>query len=305
MRHLPYPLLAARLFGTPLLAHPEKARQVARVLTGRQRQRADADGLAMVEVKENAWGEKSLSVLTETGEVRGYDEPYRIVQGAAVMPIVGSLIHNSGLMDADSGNVGYDGITARLRLAMADPQVRGIWVPIDSYGGEVSGCFDCAAEFRANREAAGGKPIWFCINEAAYSAAYAIASQGDVVLAPRTAGCGSIGVVMMHVDYSEMLADEGVKVTMIHAGEHKVDGNPYEALPAEVYQEWLAGCEDVRRLFAETVAAGRGISVQAALDTEARCFDATDGLRLGLVDAVASAKDGFAAFLGHLNGRTA
>jgi signal peptide peptidase SppA len=300
---IPYPLLAARLFDTPLLAHPAKARQVARVLTARQRQRADTEGVAIVEQKVNAWGEVSMSVLTETGEVRAYSEPYRVINGAAVMPIVGSLIHNSGLMDADSGNVGYDGITARLRLAMADPMVKGIWVPIDSYGGEVSGCFDCAAEFRANREASGGKPIWFCVNESAYSAAYAIASQGDVVVAPRTAGAGSIGVVMMHADYSEMLKEEGVKVTLIHAGEHKVDGNPYEALSDDTYNEWLASCESIRRLFAETVAAGRGISAAAALATEARCYDAPDAKRLGLVDSVVSAKDGFAAFTEHLRGR--
>jgi signal peptide peptidase SppA len=300
---IPYPLLAARLFDTPLMAHPAKARQVARVLMTRQRQRAGGDAVAVVETTTNAWGEVSMSVLTETGQVRGYDEPYRVFEGAAIMPIVGSLIHNSGLMDADSGNVGYDGIAARLRLAMEDRSVKGIWIPIDSYGGEVSGCFDCAAEFRASREAAGGKPIWFCVNESAYSAAYALASQGDVVVAPRSAGAGSIGVVMMHADYSEMLADEGVKVTLIHAGEHKVDGNPYQALSDDTYKDWLASCERIRGMFADTVAAGRGISAEAALATEARCYDAPDAKRLGLVDSIVSAKDGFAAFVEHLRGR--
>lgn len=302
MRHLPYPALAARLFDTPLLAHPAKARQVARVLTDRQRRRADGE-LAEATVTFNDWGEPQMSVLTETGKIRSYDEPYSIHMGAAIMPIVGSLIHNSGLMQADSGNIGYDGITAALRLGMADPAVKGFWIPIDSYGGEVAGCFEAAREIRESRAAAGGKPIWFCVNESAYSAAYALASQGDVVIAPRTAGAGSIGVVMMHADYSAMLEDEGVKITLIHAGEHKVDGNPYEALPKAVYDEWLASCEAVRLIFAETVARGRGISAKAALETEARCFDAPEAMRLGLVDSIASPREGFAAFIEHLNGR--
>jgi ClpP class serine protease len=282
---LPYSLLATRLFDTPLLAHPAKARQVAKVFTDRQRQRAgmfDDEG--------------DLPASTGSGI-------YPVVEGAAIIPISGSLAHKTGNLQPYSGMTGYDGLAAKFRIARADPAVKGIWLEIDSYGGEVSGCFDLADEIRAESARNGGKPVWGTVNEAAYSAAYALASQCDVLIAPRTAGLGSIGVVMMHADYSEMLKEEGVKVTLIHAGEHKVDGNPYEALSDATYQDWLASCESVRNLFAETVAKGRGVSAESMLATEAACYDATKGKALGMIDSIASATAGFNAFVDHLNGR--
>ena len=282
---LPYSLLATRLFDTPLLAHPAKARQVAKVFTDRQRHRA------------GMFDDEGDMPRTESRGV------YPVIEGAAIIPVTGSLAHKTGNLHPESGMTGYDGLSAKIRIARADPAVKGIWLEINSHGGEVSGCFDLADKIRAESARAGGKPVWGCVNEAAYSAAYALASQCDVLIAPRTAGMGSIGVVMMHADYSEMLKEDGVKVTLIHAGEHKVDGNPYEALSDATYKEWLASCEAVRNLFAETVAKGRGVSAESMLATEAACYDATNGKALGMIDSIASATTGFNAFVDHLNGR--
>ena len=298
MNRIPYAHAAARIFDTPLLMHPTKARAIAKVLNERQRKRADDDGDWYDDVPETVVTSGAAEVTT-----RSREPIYSVVQGAAIIPVNGSLAHKTGNLHASSGIVGYDGILAKVRVARADPSVRGLWMDYGSYGGEVSGCFDLADEIREFSARAGGKPVWGCVNEAAYSAAYALASQCDVLLAPRTAGAGSIGVVMMHADYSEMLKEDGIKVTMIHAGEHKVDGNPYEALPDDVYQTWLASCESVRKLFAETVAKGRGVSTESMLATEARCYDAAPSLKLGLIDAITSASAGFDAFIAHLNGQ--
>ena len=43
---------------------------------------------------------------------------------------------------------------------------------------------------------------------------------------PRTGGTGSIGVISMHVDWSQALTEAGVKVTFITYGERKADGHP-------------------------------------------------------------------------------
>jgi hypothetical protein len=42
---------------------------------------------------------------------------------------------------------------------------------------------------------------------------------------------------MRHVDYSRALANEGINVSHIFAGEHKVDGNPYQPLPTSVREQ--------------------------------------------------------------------
>jgi ClpP class serine protease len=75
---------------------------------------------------------------------------------------------------------------------------------------------------------------------------------------PRTGAVGSIGVVALHTDMSGALDQKGIAVTLIHAGSHKIDANPYQPLPEAVHDQMQRELEVVRFLFAETVAAGRG-----------------------------------------------
>ena len=64
----------------------------------------------------------------------------------------------------------------------------------------------------------------------------ALAAAADRIVLIPSGGAGSIGVVTMHVDYSKNLSEAGIKVTYIHGGAHKVDGNPYQPLPDDVRQ---------------------------------------------------------------------
>ena len=57
---------------------------------------------------------------------------------------------------------------------------------------------------------------------------------------------------------SGALDQKGIAVTLIHAGAHKIDANPYQPLPEAVHDQMQRELEVVRFLFAETVAAGRG-----------------------------------------------
>jgi ClpP class serine protease len=142
------------------------------------------------------------------------------------------------------------------------------------------------------------KPLRAFVAEAALSAGYAIASQADRIILPRTGEVGSIGVVTMHVDMSGALQDGGYAVTLIHAGAHKVDGNPFEPLPDTVRAEWQADLESVRQLFAATVEAGRGTRMPrgAALASEAAILRGADAVAAGLADEVADLRAAFEQF---------
>lgn len=290
----PYALLAGELFNTPLLGHPDKVAVLAQFMAGRQ-------GLA-AEVSHRPLEPQAMVVNTETGPVVGWGEPYEVIRGAAVIPVRGSLINNSGSMQASSGNLGYDSVRARLRMAMADPMVKGIWMPFDSYGGQVAGCFPTANEIRASSKRAGGKPIWACVNEHAYSAGYALASQADVIVGSSTAGAGSIGCVIAHANYAKALEEAGIEVTLIQAGKHKTDGNPYGPLPEAVGAKLKAECETVRQIFAQTVAAAGRMTAAQALATEAQCYTGADALAAKLIDAVADPSEAFEAFLNEIGG---
>lgn len=278
--------LRSRLFNRPLLVLPERAVELAEVLSGRASwslsKEVEANGVRLIE--------KSRDPHSVFHRVEG--------TGIAVIPVRGTLVQRNGL-DPVSGMTGYDGIARKLDAAVEDPSIRGIVLQIDSPGGEVSGCFDLSDQIYAARAE---KPVWAILDEQACSAAYALACSADQVTVPRTGCAGSIGVLCMHVDFSKMLDDAGVQITLIHAGAKKVEGNPYEALPEHVREEWQTEVEQVRHLFAETVARGRGLSVDAVLATEARVFSGSAAREAGLIDAVLAPEQAFQAMLSALDG---
>src|SRR5581483_9769554 len=203
MRNLPQ-----RLFNVPLASTPRKAELVMAAL-------ADRFGIAHL---FNANGEtlaiESFGLEDEPAESR----PYQVVEGVAIIPVTGTLVQKLGTMRPYSGMTGYDGIRACLSMALEDEAVRAIVLDIESPGGEGAGCFDLVD---AVYQVRGEKPIWSVLSEYAYSAAYALASATDRIIVPRTGGTGSVGVICMHVDFSQALSESGINVTLIQYGKRK------------------------------------------------------------------------------------
>jgi signal peptide peptidase SppA len=290
--------IAARAFNTPLLVEPTKAMAFLsglgpRIL-GRQVDLAGGDGALETGPQLPRRASMLAGDLVESAGQRG-DAPYPVVDGIAVIEIAGVLIHRGSWIGQSSGQTSYEGIMAQIAAAAEDPAVRGVALEIDSFGGEVAGVFDLADRIRAARKA---KPIWAFVAEHAFSAGYALASQADRILLPRTGAVGSIGVVVMHADLSGQLDQDGVRVTLIHSGRHKIDGHPYAPLPAEVRDDVQREIDVLRFLFTETVAAGRGnrLNQDAAMATEAATYRGADAVAAGLADEVTDLARGFGAF---------
>jgi signal peptide peptidase SppA len=290
--------IAARAFNTPLLVEPTKAMAFLsglgpRIL-GRPVELLEPDisleGSATRPARASILAGNLADHLQQNGNA-----PYPVVDGIAVIEISGVLIHRGGWIGQSSGQTSYEGIVAQIEAAARDLSVRAVALEIDSFGGEVAGVFDLADQIRALRR---DKPVWAFVAEHAFSAGYALASQADRILLPRTGAVGSIGVVVMHADLSGQLDQDGVRVTMIHSGAHKVDGNPYEPLPQIVRDDIQSEIDVLRFLFAETVAAGRAgrLSQDAALATEAATYRGADAVAAGLADEVIDLTRGFARF---------
>jgi signal peptide peptidase SppA len=290
--------IAARAFNTPLLVEPSKAMAFLsglgpRIL-GRRVEMVDSDGALDGAAYLPARASILAGGLAESLQQHG-DTPYPVVDGIAVIEISGVLIHRGGWIGQSSGQTSYEGIAAQIEAAARNPSVRAVALEIDSFGGEVAGVFDLADQIRAMRR---DKPVWAFVAEHAFSAGYALASQANRILLPRTGAVGSIGVVVMHADLSGQLDQDGVRVTLIHSGKHKVDGNPYEPLPENMRDDIQREIDVLRFLFAETVAAGRAerLNQDAALATEAATFRGVDAVSAGLADEVIDLTRGFARF---------
>ena len=241
---------------------------------------------------------KRAEVMESLCAAYGFDskaqnKPFAFQDGVAVIPIHGSLINRFG--QCYGYVTGYNFIRRQRDAAMADPDVTAIVYDVNSGGGEAAGCFELADESFALR---GTKPTISVVDSACYSAAYALASTSDQVVVTPTGGAGSVGVYTMHVDMSKMLENLGLEITLIHAGEHKVDGHPYAELPEDVRADMQKSVDATYNKFVESVARNRNLSVEAVKDTQARCYSADDALALGLIDSVASPIEAIRAFLG-------
>ena len=287
--------IIAAAFNEPLLLEPAYARVFFCAL-GREM------GAASLSVPQQQVQLDAPGMLAETDEyMAGGKRParvYRVVNGIAVLPVTGTLVHRLGGMRPFSGMTGYDGIVACLQQAMADSQVRGILLDIDSPGGQAAGAFDCADMIYRLRQQ---KPVWALCNDTACSAAMLLASACSRRLVTQTSRIGSIGVMMSHVSYAGHLAQAGVDITLIYSGAHKVDGNQFEALPAEVRQDMQQRIDAARRMFAEKVAMYTGLSVDAVTGTEAAVFEGQSGIEAGLADELINASDAISVMATALN----
>jgi len=211
------PMIAHRVFDTPLLVAPAKAAAFVaglgpRLLTGRLALEApgvEAEGAAAA--GRLAPRASILAGDVEDRHLRTGRALFAVRDGVAVIEVAGTLVHRGAWLGQSSGVTSCEGIAAQIAAAAEDPAVRGIALEIDSFGGEVAGVFDLADAIRAARAR---KPVQAFVAEAALSAGYAQASQADRIVVPRTGEVGSIGLVVMHADWSAALAEGGVRVTL-------------------------------------------------------------------------------------------
>ena len=224
-------------------------------------------------------------------------KPFAFAEGLAIIPVTGTMLNRFG--SSWSYVTGYNFIRSQLNMALADTDVKGILLDVDTYGGEAAGCFELAAEIRAARDK---KPIMAIVDSSAYSAGYALASAASKVVLTPSGGVGSVGVITMHVDQSKMLADWGITVTLIYEGDHKADGNPFGPLPDDVKAEIQASIHKMYEQFVGLVAENMGLDAKVVRDTQSRTYRADDALALGLIHAISTPSQAASAFLIELSG---
>lgn len=278
----PYPHLADRLFNTPLLLHPQK---LDAIIAGLGQRLLGTEGLQIDAAAISPRAALPAEMFT-TRKGERTERGYRVTEGVAVISAMGGLVHRTRLEADSSLLIGYNDLAADLEDALAKSEVHAIALVMDSPGGEVSGAFELAERIYAAR---GRKPIVAVADGMAASAAYLAASAADEVVLSATSYVGSIGVVMRHVDFSRALANEGINVSHIFAGDHKVDGNPYQPLPDAVRANLQADIEGLYQMFIQAVAQHRDMTEQAVRDTRAAVYRGVAAVAARLADRIGTA----------------
>lgn len=270
--------LADRLFNQPLLATESLAHSAAAYVNNRL--------LGDVQAAVNFDKPK--------GEARSL---LKVKDDIAIIPIMGGLTHRMTFIDAmcTGGLSSYEGLRRGFDEALADESIKTIVLHIDSGGGEASGCFELARHIMASR---GQKKIIAYVDEFACSAAYALASSAEEIIASPDADVGSIGVIMVHQELTKAFEKNGVTINVIKAGEFKGMGSPFQALSEESKERLQKRINDTYATFTGFVAESRNISEEAVKNTEANVYSAQEALELGLINSIMSQDD----FLNYLQG---
>jgi len=198
---------------------------------------------------------------------------------AGQVGVFGVLGQNDWFSDTDYGDV-----RASVRRALADPSVRTIDLVVDSPGGSVLGLPETANVIRAANRV---KPVRAFVTGIAASAAYWLASQASTITLTPSGEVGSVGVLDLHADISKALENAGVKLTAVHAGEHKVERAPFTPLTDTAKADMQAGVDAWYGDFLSAIRRGRGARVSASGNCGGgRMLSSREALAAGMVDFI-------------------
>lgn len=215
----------------------------------------------------------------------------------AIIPVRGVIAHRMSTLGMSSGGTSCEGIAAMIDSVKDDPNIGTIAYDFDTPGGSVTGLQELAAKMFALR---GTKKQVAIVNGLCCSAGYHLASQCDEIVCIPSGMAGSIGVFSAHQDLSELLAKEGVKITLIKAGKYKTENNPFEPLTDEGKADIQGKVDDAYGIFVRDVARGRGVPPAMVRSGygEGRTLTAKDAKDAGLIDRIATMDDTLARLVG-------
>ena len=210
----------------------------------------------------------------------------------AVLPLYGPILQR----DAEFwGGTSTERFTATFRTLLADDSTKAIVLDVDSPGGSVYGVDELSKEIF---QARGVKPVIAVVNSLAASAAYWVASAAQEMVITPGGEAGSIGVFVAHADWSEAFKSAGVAISLIHAGQYKIEGNPYQPLGEEARAQLQKEVDGYYSMFTAAVARNRGVTVAAVGRDfgQGRVFQAKEAKDIGLVDRVGTLSQTLAKF---------
>jgi capsid assembly protease len=286
------PLYAERLFNRPVALEAFKNEVLIRFVNERMAGvRSDRIDAVSLETRQLRAFADDARTFGETG-----NKPFRHDGNIAVIRVEGTLVHRSGYLDAESGLVGYNDIISKVRAAQNDSDIGGVFVPIKSGGGECEGLMAAASDLAKMAKSEGGKPIYFYLDEHAFSAAYILASAGDKIFGRRESQGGSISAIINIIDRSRALEKLGLEPIIIRPdwADRKARGGGLEKVDAETIAGLKSMVDEMSDMLVEFVAAMRGVSESDIKGLRGDVFTGTNMIRHNLIDDIVSEQEAWA-----------
>lgn len=198
--------------------------------------------------------------FTETSESE-YTDPFASEDCTiAGINAHGDFVTYASNYDPDTGEAlteaSSEDIVSAIYAAEHYPNIRGILLDVDSYGGN-----PVAAEEIADALKDAQKPTVALIRGAGTSAAYWAATGADRIIASALSDIGSIGATYSYTDASKFNEKEGYTFNQLSTGLYKDYGNPDKPLTEAERALIMRDLVITKDKFVQAVATNRNMSI--------------------------------------------
>ena len=206
-----------------------------------------------------------------------------------IVNVSGAIVDGDGL----AGSAGGDTVSALIRKAIADQNLKALVLRVDSPGGSALASEKIRLALVGAKSA--GLPVIVSMGNVAASGGYWVAMAGDKIFAEPSTITGSIGVFGIIPTFENTAArygitGDGVKTTPL-SGQPDIIGGTN----AETDKLFQAGIEDIYARFIRLVSTARKLpEAKVAEIAQGRVWDGGTARQLGLVDAFGSLDDAIA-----------
>ena len=272
-----YRRILDHLYGVPWAIRENKLQEIVSLVEKR------AEGQGMTEEELERFGAEFVFGSES-------DRSYRVEGSTAFLPLEGTISRRMNLFASFSGGVSTEVFGDEYAELVADSSIETIVLQVDSPGGSIDGTPELAEIIR---EGSKKKRTIAVVEGQASSAAYWIASAASEMVAAPSALVGSVGVYILHSEFSEADRKRGVKRTYIKAGTRKTDGNPSEPLTPDSAAALQKIVDAAHEQFLGDVAEHRGQDVEHVRSTwgQGEQYPAAEALELGLIDRIGTMDD--------------
>jgi protease-4 len=294
-RHVGKDVVKATFEASPQMAEDARAKHLI------DRIGYDDDALAAAEGRA---GKDAKPVkMADYIKSRDDDDPAAGAANIAVIEAAGEIADGTArgsLLDTSAG-IASDDLSAAIRQATRDKDIKAIVLRVDSPGGSVTASDQILDAVK--KAQAAGKPVVVSMAGLAASGGYYISSSANLIVAEPATLTGSIGVLTGKVSFGGTADLIGVKMTEVAIGKNTLMDSPVAPFTDE---QWAALNHEADVIYADflgKVSAGRKLPLAQVADVaKGRVWTGADARTHGLVNDMGGfwTAAGLAAGLGHV-----
>ena len=183
-------------------------------------------------------------------------------------------------------------VVKKIERLRKDKTVKALVIRVDSPGGSVGASqeiYRAIERFRAN-----GKPVVVSMGNVAASGGYYVSAPANFIYANPGTITGSIGVIIQHMAYRELMEKIGIRATSIKTGKFKDTLSPFRELTPEEKQYLEETIREAYEQFLQAILKYRSDKIseeKLRQVADGRVFTGKKAKELGLVDGIGGLED--------------